>query len=674
MIRMTKALRFAVLCLATFPAIAFGQPGRENVDSPGLVIEAVPGWDGYVDRSKPVPISFLLNNYSERIIEGELFLNDPVMGYETSLGEVLVSPGATRQFTTIRAITDWYECIATLRVGDAVLWQRNLPIMAGQGFQQTKNYALFVNAQVRKLRLQNTAIDTTATANIVVDNHKAFVAGEHGREVECLTVKPWQVPHHPGPLLAVQAIVFAEESQAAELNKAQWQAIAEWMCQGGIVFVHQASPDVIEKLIAASPLSEGPAITQDGYSVRRIGLGGIYEFTQPLFDQKSAGIREQIARTIGNRSGAHTATWVRSAFSRVHTTGQSEINQILVFIFFACYTALCGAALLLFRQSRRRIATYIVSVVVGASVLSGALGAMLRMSQGDLNWLTITQAGSGGVVQVGRLNVQSSGGRRTTVALSGTDVDLQVVESQTRYYYTFSDLIGFPPFNWTPVSVNDDRGTVNVPMTPWGSGQLHATAFGADIQPMKFHLKFHPKKARRNPSNALTINGAFTVNITNTLPVSIKESRLVIGVTGQLPAKVIEAHLNHRGISQTRLTSKDQADVQLVDLYQTENLPILGPGQVCKMDIVPNLQMKKNNQYDNGDRLEFDRSSLLSPRLSHLGTASAWIIVKFEESPILKIDDQKNDFTTHDGTHFFIQEIAPENMADPSVFYNEPRK
>ena len=61
-----------------------------------------------------------------------------------------------------------------------------------------------------------------------------------------------------------------------------------------------------------------------------------------------------------------------------------------------------------FRKSRRRVATYIGVVVLVTCVLSGLLGAMLRVSHGDLMWATVTQAGTGGVVQVGNIDVQSA--------------------------------------------------------------------------------------------------------------------------------------------------------------------------------------------------------------------------------------------------------------------------
>ena len=58
-------------------AIAQG-PGRDadkpKPDFPGLDIQVEAGWDGRVEVNAPVPISFLLSNQSEQVLEGQLIL------------------------------------------------------------------------------------------------------------------------------------------------------------------------------------------------------------------------------------------------------------------------------------------------------------------------------------------------------------------------------------------------------------------------------------------------------------------------------------------------------------------------------------------------------------------------------------------------------------------------
>ena len=66
--------------------------------------------------------------------------------------------------------------------------------------------------------------------------------------------------------------------------------------------------------------------------------------------------------------------------------------------------------------------------------------------------------------------------------------------------------------------------------------------------------------------------------------------------------------------------------------------------------------------------ISVDNANLLPPRISRLGTASAWIIAQVDESPILKIDELRTEFVPHHELHVFVQEILPEEMPDASLF------
>ena len=45
-------------------------------DFPGLDIQAVVGWDGRVETDAPVPVSFLISNQSNEVLEGQLILSE----------------------------------------------------------------------------------------------------------------------------------------------------------------------------------------------------------------------------------------------------------------------------------------------------------------------------------------------------------------------------------------------------------------------------------------------------------------------------------------------------------------------------------------------------------------------------------------------------------------------
>ena len=91
-----RSALIAVLALA-LPSFANGQidpadRSAGDIDTAGLVIEASLGWDGTVDQSTPIPVSFLIRNSSDRIIEGHLTLSDRMSGHEVPLGKIIVAP------------------------------------------------------------------------------------------------------------------------------------------------------------------------------------------------------------------------------------------------------------------------------------------------------------------------------------------------------------------------------------------------------------------------------------------------------------------------------------------------------------------------------------------------------------------------------------------------------
>ena len=645
-----------------------GLPGRDDIDTPGLVIEAEAGWDGTVDHSMPVPISFLINNYSNRLIEGHLILNDPMMGHETNLGEIVVSAGATRRFTTIQAMEEWYECFATLKTSEEILWRRELQITTGKEFDTDVNFALFIHDGGRELRLPR-IISASATAA----TNQPVMAAAQGRPVECLTVKPWQVPNHPGPIVAAQAVIFPEAAPVHDLNKLQWQAISKWMCLGGTVFVHNKSREIMDRLSESAPLSHGPPVTSGEFTIRRVGLGAIYEYPRPLFSPDGS-MRQLIAETTSQMTKHHIINIARSVNVYRRSGGRAELNRVLVVLFFGVYTCLCGGAVLLFRKSRRRVATYISVVVLGTCVLSGLLGAMLRVSHGDLAWATVTQAGAGGVVQVGNIEVQSAGGRATQVAIDGQHPDLQYIRRDNRYYYSRSNRTGYPPFTLQrSLRGDDDKYEINVPMTPWGRRDLHATAFAADLQQMDFKLEFEPSpsaassdagnESTKQSTTTAVPTGDFSLKLVNRLPFALTDCRLVIGVTSSSAPTVKKpavVNIRDRGRGRVQITRVSNS---MNDLYHIKELGSFAKGEERAETFAAKFQVIRNRDL----RKSWRNGSVTVPRISQIGIARAWIVGRIKKSPVMTIDRQHSDFVPRDELHVFIQEIRLEDWPDTLI-------
>src|SRR5262249_39137368 len=160
------------------------------------------------DRRVAVPLSFLIRNGSDRIIEGELILTDRFRRQEANLGTIVVTPGTSRRFAAIRAMTDWNECIATLTHEGKVLWRRGLPLGDFLMPQQLR-YALFVDSSGRGF-LPNAEPALSEEGGPVWYDQRVAIAGKEGWKLRFLAAKPWQLPGHAGVLEVVQGVVFPE--------------------------------------------------------------------------------------------------------------------------------------------------------------------------------------------------------------------------------------------------------------------------------------------------------------------------------------------------------------------------------------------------------------------------------------------------------------------------------
>jgi hypothetical protein len=244
------------------------------------------------------------------------------------------------------------------------------------------------------------------------------------------------------------------------------------------------------------------------------------------------------------------------------------------------------------------------------------------------------------------IDVQSAGGRNTLVAVSGEHADLQLLGIAPRYYSYYSmhrRQADYFPFTWQPNLAKDadDAYQVRAPMTPWGRRRLHATAFKRELRRLDFRLELDPGPSQiqsaRQPGVASGIStGVFSLKLANPLPFDITDCRLDIGVT---------------------------ADVNgLMDVYHTRHLPDLAAGGNHQETFQADFQTRHDDRY-----FWSWPPRPVSPRISRLGAASAWIIGSVKNSPILSFDEQRSDFVQQEEYHFFVQEILPEDMPNGLV-------
>lgn len=324
--------------------------------------------------------------------------------------------------------------------------------------------------------------------------------------------------------------------------------------------------------------------------------------------------------------------------------------------------------MLLFRLTRRQIAAYTVVAVVGASALSGLLGGYLRFSSGDLCWVTLTQAGPGGAVQVGRIELQSAGGRDTHVAVHGDRADLQYIEGDRGYYRWHQPAPKFPPFTWQPnlASGVDDTYQIQVPITPWGRRQCHATAYMKGFEQLDVELEFETSQSGGSAAELSSgpVPGEFSLKLTNRLPFDIQEGWLVVGVSGA-PDDQSATSSSSQVIVRTPSGLMQVSAASGGNLYQIKMLRPVAAGASLDESFTSNFVARQN---DWDVSIQWDGGTLTPPRVAYPGAVNAWIIAILDESPAMTIDGQRSDFVPHDELHVYIQEIHPGNMPDASLF------
>ena len=445
---------------------------QRQPDFPGLDIQAVVGWDGRVEVDAPVPVSFLISNQSNEVLEGQLILSEPETEREINLGDVFVGPGSVRRFSSVLSLSDWNDCVATYTDGSRDFWTRPLLLMTGKDFSEDVNYLLFVDDGGRALQLpvaetsaapgsQQSATSAPEPAGASPDRFTSQFG--FGRSVQSVSVKSWQIPQHPGPLTVAQAMLFSETAKVDMLNDPQWGAIGRWVCLGGTVFVHDSSKEVLERLKKAAPLRSLPAVLQNEHQVYRCGIGSIREYSGGLFSTDDSQAIQKLLDASSQLSRYNVLSIPDQLPEAYVGTSNANFTRMMVLAVFSIYLLFSGVvALLMFRSNRRRVMTYTVSVVTIACLTAALLGSYLRNSRGDLHWQSVIVGSPGGAVQVAQIQVQSAGGRNTQVAVRGKNTDLQLLRKKSTdrsdYYSRFAvynpgqaeGAVGYAPFSVQP--------------------------------------------------------------------------------------------------------------------------------------------------------------------------------------------------------------------------------
>jgi hypothetical protein len=670
-----QSLLILFLMCVGLPTPVMGQsavkPDDHQPDFPGLDIQAVVGWDGRVETDAPVPVSFLISNQSSQVLEGQLILSEPETEREINLGDVFVGPGSVRRFSSVLALSDWSDCVATYTDGSTDFWTRQLPLMTGKDFSEDVNYLLFVDDGGRALQLPavetpvasgSPQSETTAPKPTGAVEDRFLPRFGFGRSVQPVSVKSWQVPQHPGPLTVAQAMLFSETVKVEMLNDPQWDAIGHWVCLGGTVFVHESSKEVLERLKKAAPLRSQPAVLQDEHQTYRCGAGSIREYNGRLFSADESRAVETVLEA-SSRLSRYSAVSIPDQLPLTYVgTSNASFTRLMVLAVFSIYLLFSGVvALLMFRSNRRRVMTYTVSVVTIACVAAALLGSYLRNSRGDLLWRSVIVGGPGGAVQIAQIRVQSAGGRNTQVAVRGKKADLQLLRKKSTdrsdYYSRFAvynlgqteGAVGYAPFSVQPNLLKDEPEAfrIGVPITPWGVRQSIAAAYDPELQGVQIDLRFRPegsvtldKNMNNGDSWTYVVPGQWNVSVTNRLPFDLTECQLL--VTTSVP-HVPSSMMTASGVQ----FSPGRGEIRLGEIAATAST-------TTSLSGIPFVVTMTHYWYNSQNTIE--------PEPAFPGASDIWFIARVNQSPLLTIDDEHSDFEQFDGLHYYIQKLTPDEI------------
>ena len=496
-------LRFLLVCssilMLSLPA-GFAQMTvtAAGGDYPGLDIQAELGWDGFIDARTPTPISFLISNNSQDVLEGTLVLREPNTFRTLVLENLTAGPGSSRQFGSIIHLTDWEQCEASWEGPRGVLWTRPVSLIGLRQYAPDKAALLYVEEGGRSLKFSTPTGMPVTSGTLPGD----FVPlGGLGQQVTPISIPPWQLPVHPGPLTVLRGLVLADTLKPESLNDSQWNALGRWLCMGGLVFVSQNSEKLSDRLLKSCPLRpDGPP--SDAPRLL-IGSGCLYRLPGPQ-GTADEQLLQQVAEIVSLEPGRVLPDVCRSLEQEDWSAPASEVTLVRVMSVLLIYAALSSLTLLMFRSTRRWILIWTTGVVTLASLGAIAAGISVRMSRGDMLWTVISEPGAGGVVETAVLKLNSAGGSSFRTAVTGQMPDVQInhAEPDRRYnYYNYrgageAQLRTWPAFSLTPNLTPDKPGlcTVSVPISPWGERHLRAIDFRGMQSPLQLQLDYQPEE------------------------------------------------------------------------------------------------------------------------------------------------------------------------------------
>lgn len=152
----------------------------------------------------------------------------------------------------------------------------------------------------------------------------------------------------------------------------------------------------------------------------------------------------------------------------------------------------------------------------------------------------------------------------------------------------------------------------------------------------------------------MSVSGQWSMEASNLLPFDLTECRLMLSACR---AEVTTDNQNRRmyGIPPTATTLTVRIVPGNANII-LENLP----ASASKTSAIEGVTFYDTQAQTQGYRM--NNARIIVPHAAYKGATAAWFVARISKSPLLSIDDRESDFEPLKESHYFVQEICPEQL------------
>ena len=550
------------------------------VSTPGLAVSVTVGIDDLRSDRMPTPILAVFDNQSELVIDGvwEIEQVDSA-DHESALvffEPIQLAPPSTKVRRVCVTLANG-RVAARLRHGRKVLWQA----MLGAGTEQVPDemHVLGVDPRGRRPGLSRLGrAPTNALQQVWTGVGCPMPPDASKTTVRANAVRPFQLPENAPPLHQFQAIAISEDCGENDFTVHQFQALGDYLLRGGQLVLPAEGAELGARIVERLPSQVRKGLGPDWFGadaegqavqMRRVGAGRMLVLARghvSMFGVLSSGkaARAEVVRLLAAHPRPSFPRHVTQGFTYNQQLSPNSVNAMLfVLAVFGVYALLTGPAVVLLRRARHRVvAVYVLSTVGLFCVVALSVGGIIRLRRGNQEWMTVTLLTPDGGLQEGLLTLASAGGDRYACTVTGRHLraaPLHVTpldDDITYWSYTHMNGIWKPiigGFHLTTPAVGPSEEiqeiALNVPITPWGQRTVLASAFWPQGRAIPISVD-------------LDSEDQLVFTVTNTLPVSLRSVRILVG----------------RWVGDVKMTNWPSAANFSMDVYWQYTLPTLARG------------------------------------------------------------------------------------------------